>query len=276
LLLALSVISHQSHRLGPSSYRIFDEQGGTIGRGQNNEWVLDDPTCQLSSRHLNVRFGEGCFVVEDTSSNGTGLNGRDALLPRGQKVPIADGDRLFLADFEILVQVVENVAPSGSARDSVAADSAARRSAVMPDATVYGDAPETANGGAPAEFASILKIVTRGMIGLFNARQQLANRFRIRLDELASDRHNPLLSHDSAEAALEDLFGKNRAGVTDASEAFRRAFDILNQHQGAVLAGLLAAHHPRQSGEAFVRAYHEHIRQGSEANDNDATRFDNP
>ncbi len=290
VLLALSVISHQSHRLGTSSYRIFDEQGGSIGRGQNNEWVLDDPTCQLSSRHLTVRAGEGCFVVEDTSSNGTGLNGREALLPRGQRVPIADGDRLYLADFEILVQVVERVAPAGNSRE-IGSRAAARAQASpdTSDATQFGDAPpksaaaamarvngalglphETADEAPIAEFASVLKIVTRGVLDLLLLRGQVTERFALHVDDLGAG-HNPFRLHRSVEAVLHDMFGSNDAGSVSPIEAFSHAFATLIQHHGAMLAGMRAAPHPLQFGEAFARAYHDHIRQL-----NDATIVDNP
>ncbi len=289
MLLALSVISHQSHRLGTSSYRIFDEQGGSIGRGQNNDWVLDDPTCQLSSRHLNVRLGEGGFVVEDTSSNGTGLNGRDELLPRGQRVPIADGDRLFLGDFEILVQVVEHVAPPGSPSDMLPAD-ATRTPRSPVDATVFGDAathsggsemaalyaalglaPQTAHEASTAQFAGILKIVTRGVIDLLNAREQVADRYPMAFAHLDPDADNPLMAHGSVETALHALFAKHDVDSLNPVEAFRRAFDNLIQHQGGMLAGIRAVCHQRQSGDSFVRAYQEHIRQLD-----DATIIDNP
>jgi predicted component of type VI protein secretion system len=292
LLLALSVISHQSHRLGTSSYRIFDEQGGSIGRGQNNEWILDDPTCQLSSRHLNVRLGEGCFVVEDTSSNGTGLNGRDALLPRGQRVPIADGDRLFLSDFEILVQVVEHVAPPGNPREMVRGD--APRAPLYPgasDATLFGDSatnanragemaplyaalglpPQAANEASTAQVASVLKVVIRGVIDLLDARQQMATRYPTAVGHPEHEIDNPLMLQVSIETALQDLFGKHDAGSLNPVEAFRRALDSLVQHQAAMLAGLLAVSQQRQVADSFARAYHDRIRQL-----NDATRIDNP
>jgi type VI secretion system FHA domain protein len=106
VLLALSVISQQSQRLGTTGYRIFDERGGSIGRGKTNDWILDDPDLVLSTRHAQIRFSGNSYAVEDLSTNGTGLNGIEALVPKGQLVPISDGDRLFLGDFEILVQVI--------------------------------------------------------------------------------------------------------------------------------------------------------------------------
>jgi predicted component of type VI protein secretion system len=111
VLLALSVISHQSRRLGASSYRVFDEHGGSIGRGDGNDWVLEDPDSLLSGRHAIVRANKGSFLIVDVSTNGTGLNSPDALVPHGVAVPLSEGDRLFLGDFEILVQVIQQIEP---------------------------------------------------------------------------------------------------------------------------------------------------------------------
>ena len=106
MLLALSVISRQSQRLGAASYRVFDEHGGSIGRGKHADWQIDDPDNVLSGKHAAIRFVDGRFVLEDTSTNGTGLNRADALVPRGQLVPLGDGDHLYLGDFEIMVQII--------------------------------------------------------------------------------------------------------------------------------------------------------------------------
>jgi len=110
LLLALSVISRQAQFLGASQFRIFDHRGGSIGRSKQADWCLEDPDQVLSNRHAAVHFVDGRFLVEDTSTNGTGFNRPDALLTRQQPVPLTDGDHLFLGDFEILVQIIADAA----------------------------------------------------------------------------------------------------------------------------------------------------------------------
>ncbi len=115
MLLALSVISRQSERLGAASYRVFDEHGGSIGRGKQADWALDDPDLVLSGKHAAIRFADGRFFLEDTSTNGTGLNRADALVPPGQLVPLSDGDHLYLGDFEILVQIIADAPVTAAA-----------------------------------------------------------------------------------------------------------------------------------------------------------------
>ena len=106
MLLALSVISHQSQLVGAASYKVFDSRGGSIGRIEGNDWVLPDPERLVSSRHANVRYAQGVYYLEDVSTNGTGLNSPQSVVPRDKLQPLADGDRLFIGDFEVLVQVL--------------------------------------------------------------------------------------------------------------------------------------------------------------------------
>jgi len=129
VLLALSVISHQSQLVGAASYKVFDSRGGSIGRIEGNDWVLPDPERLVSSRHANVRYAQGVYYLEDVSTNGTGLNSPQSVVPRDKLQPLADGDRLFIGDFEVLVQVLaeEDSPPPQDASLSATAQLAALR-----------------------------------------------------------------------------------------------------------------------------------------------------
>jgi type VI secretion system FHA domain protein len=105
------VISAQGPQLGASSYKVFDARGGTIGRIEGNDWILPDPERLVSSRHAVVRCIDGRFYVEDVSTNGTGLNAPQSVITRGQLQLLNDGDRLFIGDFEVLVQILAEAAP---------------------------------------------------------------------------------------------------------------------------------------------------------------------
>jgi type VI secretion system FHA domain protein len=106
------VISAQGPSLGAASYKVFDARGGTIGRIEGNDWILPDTERLVSSRPAVVRSIEGRFYVEDVSTNGTGLNAPQAVIPRGQLQLLNDGDRLFIGDFEVLVQILAEAAPA--------------------------------------------------------------------------------------------------------------------------------------------------------------------
>jgi type VI secretion system protein ImpI len=112
VLLALSVISGQGASLGSSAFKVFDERGGSIGRLDSNDWALPDPDRFVSSRHAVVRFQQGAFCVEDVSTNGTFLNAPDRAISKTEPVRLQEGDRLFIGDYEIMVQLIEESAPA--------------------------------------------------------------------------------------------------------------------------------------------------------------------
>ena len=108
MLAALSVISANGAGLGPMASKVFDATGGSIGRLENNDWALPDPQKFVSSRHALLSCDGGGFYVEDTSTNGTFINGPDRRVPKNQRVPLKDGDRIFIGEYEILVQLIED------------------------------------------------------------------------------------------------------------------------------------------------------------------------
>ena len=114
MLLALSIISSQGASLGPTAYKVFDQRGGSIGRVEGNDWVLPDPERFVSSRHAQVRWNAGAFYLEDVSANGTFINAPDSAVPRSQPIQLRDGDRLFIGDYEIIVQLVDDAVPAAS------------------------------------------------------------------------------------------------------------------------------------------------------------------
>ena len=112
MLLALSVISANAASMGPTAYKVFEGAGGSIGRLESNDWTLPDPQKFVSSRHALLSCDGGGFYLEDTSTNGTFINGHDRRVPQNQRVRLEDGDRIFIGDYEILVQLIEDSAPA--------------------------------------------------------------------------------------------------------------------------------------------------------------------
>ena len=109
--------------MGAASSHTFGPNGGTIGRRSGNDWVLaGDP--YVSSRHAAISAQGGDYYITDSSSNGTGINARDRLLPKDQPIKLNDGDVLFIGDFEIRIgftpdasEPLDVFAPVGSQSD---------------------------------------------------------------------------------------------------------------------------------------------------------------
>jgi predicted component of type VI protein secretion system len=101
--LRLTIISEQGSELGERASVLFGPEGGRIGRAHDNEWVLPDPKRYLSSHHAQIRYRNGGFVIEDTSTNGLYLNDHTDPVGRLGPQPLRSGDLLRLGAYQIRV-----------------------------------------------------------------------------------------------------------------------------------------------------------------------------
>jgi type VI secretion system protein len=98
-------MSEHSTRLGPRATKIFGVHGGSIGRSSDNEWILPDPERYLSGKHARIDFRAGTYVLVDTSSNGTYINGAQVALGKYHDYQLKDGDYIRLGEYELLVSI---------------------------------------------------------------------------------------------------------------------------------------------------------------------------
>ncbi|HED35856.1 MAG TPA: type VI secretion system-associated FHA domain protein TagH [Gammaproteobacteria bacterium] len=89
------------------SSKTFDAQGGTMGRGAANTWILEDPERYLSSKHCQLSSEGGQFYIADLSTNGTFLNGSGSAMGKGTRQPLNEGDTFTLGDYEFSVSLIE-------------------------------------------------------------------------------------------------------------------------------------------------------------------------
>ena len=73
--LQLAIVSDHKDILGDDWIREFREDGGTIGRSFENDWILPDPDRFISGKHATVDFQAGAYYLADVSSNGVYVNG---------------------------------------------------------------------------------------------------------------------------------------------------------------------------------------------------------
>ena len=105
MALRVTVVSEHSTRLGPRASKIFGVHGGSIGRSSDNEWILPDPERYLSGKHARIDFRAGTYVLVDTSSNGTYVNGAQVPLGKYHDYLLKDGDYIRLGEYELLVSI---------------------------------------------------------------------------------------------------------------------------------------------------------------------------
>ncbi|HEY2782500.1 MAG TPA: type VI secretion system-associated FHA domain protein TagH [Steroidobacteraceae bacterium] len=105
MALRLRVVSEHSSRLGTLATKVFGVHGGSIGRATDNEWILPDPERYLSGKHARVDFRAGAYILVDTSSNGTYINGAQVPLGKYHDYALKDGDYIRLGEYELLVSI---------------------------------------------------------------------------------------------------------------------------------------------------------------------------
>ena len=105
MALRLRVVSEHATRLGEQSTKVFGVHGGTIGRSTDNEWILPDPERYLSGKHIRIDFRAGNYILVDTSSNGTYVNGAQVPLGKYHDYQLREGDYVRLGEYELLVSI---------------------------------------------------------------------------------------------------------------------------------------------------------------------------
>lgn len=88
---------------GPLEIRVTGQRGIDIGRDTYLDWTLPDPTRYISSKHCEVRYQDGNYVLYDVSTNGTFLNGNDRRM-HGPHV-LSAGDHILIGEYIIVAEV---------------------------------------------------------------------------------------------------------------------------------------------------------------------------
>jgi predicted component of type VI protein secretion system len=101
----LEIVSQHRDIVGDDAIRVFHEEGGTIGRSLQNDWILPDPDRYISGRHATIDYKGGIYYLIDTSSNGVYVNGDCEPVGKGNPQRLFDGDVLRFGDFEITVSI---------------------------------------------------------------------------------------------------------------------------------------------------------------------------
>jgi FHA domain-containing protein len=102
---------------------LFGPEGGTLGRGTDNQLVLPDPARHVSRLQARVRFDEGRFLVASVS-NANPLFLNDEEIASGSELPLKPGDELRIGLYVLGVR--NATTPSQNVDLPVAAHSASQ------------------------------------------------------------------------------------------------------------------------------------------------------
>jgi type VI secretion system protein ImpI len=108
MILTLEITGPHEKTASAEYRKVFHATGGTIGRLADNDWVLPDP--YVSSHHAKIRYVNGTFQIEDTSTNGVFINTPENRLVRGQPYTLKPGDRVLIEPYEIDVSIESKAA----------------------------------------------------------------------------------------------------------------------------------------------------------------------
>ena len=103
--LIIKLVSEHRDLVGDDNVREYYEDGGTIGRSLQNDWILPDPDRYISGRHATIDYRGGMYYLADTSSNGVYMNGEMEPIGKGNPRRLFDGDRMRMGDFEFEISI---------------------------------------------------------------------------------------------------------------------------------------------------------------------------
>lgn len=86
----------------------FEEEGGSIGRSEENDWILTDPNSYISGTHACILCKHGSYFIKDESTNGTYLKNPYKKLPKGHPVKINASDVFIIGDHELQARYSNN------------------------------------------------------------------------------------------------------------------------------------------------------------------------
>lgn len=103
MTLTLSIEGARRLDNGSPSELVLHRRGAIVGRAATCDWALPDPTRHVSSRHFEIRYDGGDYLLIDCSTNGTTLAQTGERLTAPHRV--ADGDRFHVGTFVIAARL---------------------------------------------------------------------------------------------------------------------------------------------------------------------------
>jgi type VI secretion system FHA domain protein len=109
MYLTLEVVSPQAATLGGQRRRTVGPGGLTIGRQDDNDWII--PDSYVSKHHARITFANGGYFVEGLGRNPLAIGSAENVIPNNQPRRLKSGDRLFIDQYEVLIGAVEGEPP---------------------------------------------------------------------------------------------------------------------------------------------------------------------
>ena len=104
--IVISIVKLPESAVDTKPTHTFAHHGGTIGRSSDNDWMVEDDECFISSQHSQISYENGQYYITDLSTNGTFSNGAAEPIGKGNTIQLNDGDKFSLGDYEFLASAL--------------------------------------------------------------------------------------------------------------------------------------------------------------------------
>ena len=135
MAMTFKLLKREDNTEEPLGERLFDKDTLTIGRGEDRDICIDDPSRIVSKNHCEIFRRGDAVLLRDTSSNGVCVNDSDDPITRGETILITSGDRISIGNF------VLEVAGDGSRQLKAAGNVNNQASADQLSAPILSDEP---------------------------------------------------------------------------------------------------------------------------------------
>ena len=105
--LEISVIKHRGNPPSSKQDYLFNQEGGNIGRSEDNTWSLPDERNFLSRVQATIIFQNKKFHLIDKSSNGCFINQSSSPVGKGSSYKLSNNDIIRMGEYELQVSYID-------------------------------------------------------------------------------------------------------------------------------------------------------------------------
>ena len=230
-MLKLAVASYDNAALSPPLSAVFGRERRTIGRGDENFFVLPDPSREVARAQAAVwHDGARHRIVNLSDATPLSLNGTE--LQRGQEAPVAPGDQIRIGLYLIHAQEAPVVAS-----ETLALKEAFLRGAGIEFDAISGElTPEMME-----TLGKLMATSLQGAIDLLALRSLVKHEVKAEVTMVVVRNNNPLKFFTDSQTVLTQMLRKKMPGFLEPVDAVEEAYADLRAHQMGAVAGMRAS-----------------------------------
>ena len=230
-MLKLAVASYDNAAPPAPLSAVFGRERRTLGRGEDNFFVLPDPSREVARAQAAVwHDGARHRIVNLSDATPMSLNGTE--LQRGQEAPIAPGDQVRFGPYLIHAEEAPVVVSETSALKE-----AFLRGAGIESEAISGElTPEMME-----TLGKLTAVSLQGAIDLLALRSLVKQEVKAEVTMVVVRNNNPLKFFTDSQTVLTQMLRKKMPGFLEPVEAVEEAYGDLRAHQMGVVAGMRAS-----------------------------------